>query len=142
VRKGRGLRGAIIDIEGDESFERFSLEEALKILNGEGSGVLTAVLGGTSDMRKESDIRESAQGRVFGEGFGFVDIETDLEVVDSVLGDAGESGFVNDGATTNVNEGAAGADRAKEFFGDDVVILFGVGGEFDNDVVLGKKVFE
>ena len=142
VRKGRGLRGAVIDIEGNERFERFALEEALKILNGEGSGVLATVFGGTSDMREESDIREPAQRGVFWEGFGFVDIETDLEVVDSVLGDVGESGFIDDSATTDVNEGAAGADRAKEFFGHDMVILFGVGGEFDNDVMLGEEVFE
>ena len=103
---------------------------------------MTAVLGGAGDMGKEGDIREPAQGRVFGEGFGFVNIEADLEVVDSVLGDAGESSFVDDGATTDVNEGAAGADGAKKFFGDDMVILFGVGGEFDNDVVVGEKVFE
>ena len=93
-------------------------------------------------MGKEGDVGETAEGGVFGKGFGFVNIEADLEVVDSVLGDAGESGFVNDGATTDVNEGAAGADRAKEFFGDDMVILFGVGGEFDKDGVLGEKVFE
>ena len=122
--------------------EGFSLQEALEILDGERGGVLAAVLGGAGDMGKECDIGEPAQGRVFGKGFGFVDIEADLEVVDSVLGDAGESGFVDDGATTDVNEGAAGADRAKEFFGDDMVIFFGVGGEFDNDVVLGEKVFE
>ena len=122
--------------------ERFALQEALKIRDGEIGGVLTAVLGGAGDMGKEGDVGETAEGGVLGKGFGFVDIEADLEVVDSVLGDAGESGFVDDGATTDVNEGAAGADRAKEFFGDDMVIFFGVGGEFDNDVVLGEKVFE
>ena len=33
-------------------------------------------------------------------------------------------------------------DRAEEFLGDDVVILFCVGGEFDNDVVLGEEVLK
>jgi hypothetical protein len=122
--------------------EGFSLEEALEILDSERGGVLTAIFGRAGDMGKEGDVGKTAEGGVFGKGFGFVDIETDLEIVDSVLGDAGESGFVDDGATTNVNEGAAGADRAKEFFGDDMVILFGVGGEFDNDVVVGEEVFE
>ena len=142
LRKGRGLRGAVIDIEGNQRLKRFALKEALEILDGERGGILTAVLGGAGDMGKERDVGETAEGGVFGKGFGFVNIEADLEVVDSVLGDAGESGFVNDGATTDVNEGAAGADRAKELFGHDMVIFFGVGGEFDNDVVLGEKVFE
>jgi hypothetical protein len=142
VRKGRGLRGAVIDIEGDQRLEGFSLQEVLEILDGERGSVLTAIFGRAGDMGKEGDVGEAAEGGVFGKGFGFVDIEADLEVVDSVLGDAGESGFVDDGATTDVNEGAAGADGAKEFFGDDMVILFGVRGEFDNDVVLGEEVFE
>jgi len=142
VRKERWLRGPVIDIEGDQRLEGFSLQEALEILDGERGGVLTAVLGRAGDMGKEGDVGETAEGGVFGKGFGFVDIEADLEVVDSVLGDAGESGFVDDGATTDVNEGAAGADRAKKFFGDDMMIFFGVGGEFDNDVVLGEEVFE
>jgi len=66
VRKGRGLRGAVIDIEGDQRLEGFSPEEALEIFDGERGGVLAAVLGGTGDMGKECDIGETAQGRVFG----------------------------------------------------------------------------
>jgi hypothetical protein len=142
VRKGRGLRGAVIDIEGNQRLEGFSLEEALEILDGERGGVLTAVLGRAGDMGKEGDVGETAKGGVFGKGLSFVDIEANLEVVDSVLGDAGESRFVDDGATTDVNEGAARSDGAKEFFGDDMVIFFGVGSEFDNDIVLGEEVFE
>ena len=122
--------------------EGFSLQEALEILDGERGGILTAVLGWAGDMGKKGDVGETAEGGVLGQGLGFVDIEADLEVVNSVLGDTGESGFVNDGATTDVNEGAAGADRAKEFFGDDMVIFFGVRGEFDNDVVVGEEMFE
>jgi len=142
VRKERGLRGAVIDIEGDQRLEGFSLEEALEILDGERGGVLAAIFGGAGDMGKEGDVGETTEWRVFGKGFGFVDIETNLEVVDSVLSDAGESSFVDDGTTTDVNEGAAGADRAKEFFGNDMVIFFSVGCEFDNDVVVGEEVFE
>jgi len=62
VRKEReGLRGAVIDIEGDHGFEGFSLEEALKILDGEGSGVLTSVFGGAGDVGEEGDIGQAAE---------------------------------------------------------------------------------
>jgi hypothetical protein len=143
VRKEReGLRGAVIDIEGDDRFEGFSLEEALKILDGERGGVLAPVFGGAGDVGEEGDIGKAAEGGVLGERFGFVDIEADLEVVGSVTGDTDEGGFVDDGAPADVDKGAAWADRAEEFFGHDVVILFCVRGEFDNDVVLGEEVFE
>jgi len=57
VRKVRlGLRGAVIDIEGDQGFEGFSLKEALKILDGEGGGILASVFGRASDVREEGDI--------------------------------------------------------------------------------------
>ena len=143
VRKERGgLRGAVIDIEGDQGFEGFSLKEALKILDGEAGGVLAAVFGGASDVRKEGDIGQAAERRFLGERFGFVNIEADLEVVGPVSGDADEGGFIDNGTPTNVNKCTTGANRPEEFLSHDVVILFGVGGEFDNDVVLGKKVFE
>ena len=142
VRKGRGLRGAVIDIEGDHRFEGFFLEEALKILDGEGGGVLASVFGGACDVGEESDIGQAAERGVLGKRFGFIHIEADLEVGGAFTGDTDEGGFVDYGTTTDVNKGAAGADRAKEFFGDDMVIFFGVGGEFDNDVVVGEKVFE
>jgi hypothetical protein len=143
VRKVRaGLCGAVIDIEGDDRFEGFSLEEALKILDGEGGGVLTSVFGGAGDVGEEGDVGQAAEGGVFGEGFGFVDIEADLEVGGAITGDMDEGGFVDDCTATDVDEDAAGADGAEEFFGDDVVILFGVGGEFDDDVVLGEEVLE
>jgi len=143
VRKERvGLRGAVIDIEGDHGFEGFSVEEALKILDGEGGSVLAAVFGGTCDVGEEGDIGQATKGGVFGEGFDFVDIEADLEVGCAITGNTDEGGFVHHGASADVDEGAAGADRAEEFFGHDVVILFCVGGEFDNDVVLGEQVFE
>lgn len=142
LRKGRGLRGAVIDIEGNQRLKRFALKEALEILDGERGGILTAVLGGAGDMGKEGDVGETAEGGVFGKGFGFVNIEADLEVGHAFTGNTDQGGFVDDGATTDVDESAAGADRAKEFFGHDMVIFFGVGGEFDNDVVLGEKVFE
>ena len=143
VRKVReGLCGAVIDIEGDPGFEGFSLEEALKILDGEGGGVLTSVFGRASDVGEEGDIGHAAKGGVFRKRFGFVNIEADLEVGGAVAGDTDEGGFVDDGASADVDECAAGADRAEEFFGDDVVILFCVRGEFDGDVMLGEKVFK
>jgi hypothetical protein len=143
VRKERvGLRGAVIDIEGDHRFEGFSLEEALKILDGEGGGVLASVFSGASDVGEEGDIGQAAEGRVLREGFGFVDIETDLKVGGAVTSDSDEGGFVHHGAPADVDKGAAWADRAEEFFGHDVVILFCVRGEFDNDAVLGEEVFE
>jgi len=81
VRKEReGLCGAVIDIEGDHRFEGFSLEEALKILDGEGGGVLTSVFGRAGDVGEEGDIGQATEGGVLGERFGFVDIEADLEV--------------------------------------------------------------
>jgi hypothetical protein len=58
------------------------------------------------------------------------------------MGDTDEGGFIHNSTSADVDEGAAGADRAEEFFGDDVVILFCVGGEFDNDVMLGEEVFK
>ena len=137
-----GLCGAVIDIEGDHRFEGFSLKEALKILDGEGGGVLTSVFGRAGDVGEEGDIGHAAERGFLGEGFGFVNIEADLEVGGAVTGDMDEGGFVDDGTPTDVDEDAAGADGAEEFFGDDVVIFFGVGGEFDDDVVLGEEVFE
>jgi len=143
VRKEwEGLRGAVIDIEGDQRFEGFSLEEAMKILDGEGGGVLSSVFGGAGDVGEEGDIGQAAEGRVLGEGFGFVDIEADLEVLGSITGDSNEGGFVHHGTPADVDEGATGSDRAEKFFGHDMVILFCVRGEFDNDVVLGEEVFE
>jgi len=118
------------------------LEEALQILDGEGGGVLASVFGGAGDVGEKGDIGQAAEGRVLGQGLGFVDIEANLEVGGAVAGDTDEGGFVDDGASANVDEGAAGADGAEEFFGDDVVIFFGVGGEFDDDVVLGEEVVE
>jgi len=143
VRKEReGLRGAVIDIEGDHRFEGFSLEEALKILDGEGGGVLAPVFGRASDVREEGDIGQAAKGGVLGEGFGFIDIEADLKVGVAVAGDLDEGGFVDNCTATDVDEDAAGADGAEEFFSDDVVIFFSVGSEFDNDVVLGEELFK
>jgi hypothetical protein len=143
VRKVReGLRGAVIDIEGDHGFEGFSLEEALKILDGKGGGILAPIFGGAGDMGEEGDIGQAAERGVFGERFGFVDIEADLEVGCAISGDLDEGGFVDNCTATDVDEDAAGADGAEEFFGDDVVIFFSVGGEFDDDVVLGEEVFE
>jgi hypothetical protein len=143
VRKEReGLCGAVIDIEGDHRFEGFSLEEALKILDGEGGGVLASVFGGAGDVGEEGDIGQAAERGVFGERFGFVHIEADLEVGGAVTGDTDEGSFIDDGASADVDEGAAGADRAEEFFGYDVVILFCVRGEFDNDVMLGEEMVE
>ena len=118
------------------------MEEALQILDGEGGGVLTSVFGGAGDVGEKGDIGQAAERGVFGEGFGFVDIEADLEVGGAVTGDTDEGGFVDDGTPTDVDEDAAGADGAEEFFGDDVVIFFGVGGEFDDDVVLGEEVVQ
>ena len=111
------------------------MEEALQILDGEGGGVLASVFGGAGDVGEEGDIGQAAEGRVLGQGLGFVDIEANLEVGSAVAGDTDEGGFVDDGASANVDEGAAGADRAEEFFGYDVVILFCVRGEFDDDVM-------
>jgi hypothetical protein len=143
VRKVReGLCGAVIDIEGDQGFEGFSLEEAMKILDGEGGGVLTSVFGGAGDVGEEGDIGQAAKGGFLGKRFGFVNIEADLEVGGAVAGDTDEGGFVDDGASADVDEGTAWADRAEEFFGDDVVILFCVRGEFDDDVMLGEEVVE
>jgi hypothetical protein len=143
VRKVReGLRGAVIDIEGDHGFERFPLEEALKILDGEGSGVLASIFCGAGDVGAEGDIGPAAEGGFLGEGFGFIHIEADLKVGSAVAGDTDEGSFVDDGASADVDEGASGADRAEEFFGYDVVILFCVGGEFDDDVMLGEEVVE
>ena len=57
MRKVRaGLRGAVIDIEGDQGLESFTLKEALKILDGEGGGVLTSVFGRAGDVGEEGDI--------------------------------------------------------------------------------------
>jgi hypothetical protein len=143
VRKEReGLCGTVIDIEGDHRFEGFSLEEALKILDGEGGGVLASVFGRAGDVREEGDIGQATEGGVLGERFGFVDIEADLEVGGAITCDTDEGCFVDDGTPTDVDEGAAGADRAEEFLGYDVVILFGVRGEFDNDVMLREEVVE
>jgi hypothetical protein len=137
-----GLRGAVIDIEADQGFEGFPLEKALKILDGEGGGVLASVFCGAGDVGEEGDIGQATEGGVLGERLGFIDIEADLEVGDAVTGDTDEGGFVDDGASADVDEGAAGSDRAEEFFSDDVVIFFSVGGEFDDDVMLGEEVFE
>jgi hypothetical protein len=143
VRKVReGLCGAVIDIEGDHGFEGFSLEEALKILDGEGGGVLASVFCGAGDVGEEGDIGQATKGGVLGERFGFIDIEADLEVGSAVAGDTDKGSFVDDGTPADVDEGAAGADGAEEFFGDDVVVLFGVGGEFDDDIMLGEEVFK
>jgi hypothetical protein len=143
VRKEReGLRGAVIDIEGDHRFEGFSLEEALKILDGERGGVLAPVFGGSGDVGEEGDIWQAAEVGFLGQRLGFVDIQADLQVVGSITGDADEGGLVYDGTPADIDEGTAGSDRAEEFFGHDVVILFCVRGEFDNDVVLGEEVFE
>jgi hypothetical protein len=143
VRKVReGLCGAVIDIEGDHRFEGFPLKEALKILDGEGGGVLTSVFGRAGDVGEEGDIGQTAERGFLGKRFGFVDIEADLKVGSAVAGDTDEGSFVDDGASADVNEGAAGADGAKEFFGDDVVILFCVGGEFDDNIMLGEEVVE
>jgi len=137
-----GLCGAVIDIEGDQGFESFTLKEALKILDGEGGGVLTSVFSGAGDVGEEGDIGQATEGGVLGERFSFVDIEADLEVGGAITCDTDEGCFVDDGASADVDEGAAGSDRAEEFFGYDVVILFCVGGEFDNDVMLGEEVVE
>jgi hypothetical protein len=111
VRKVRlGLRGAVIDIEGDHGFEGFPLEEAMKILDGEGGGVLAPVFGGAGDVGEEGDIGQAAEGGVLGERFGFVDIEADLEVGCAITGNTDEGGFVYDGTPTDVDEGASGAD--------------------------------
>lgn len=111
VRKVReGLCGAVIDIEGDHRFEGFPLKEALKILDGEGGGVLTSVFGRASDVGEEGDIGQAAERGFFGERFGFVDIEADLKVGSSVAGDTDEGSFVDDGASADVDEGASGAD--------------------------------
>jgi hypothetical protein len=143
VRKERaGLCGAVIDIEGDQGFESFTLKEAMKILDGEGGGVLASVFGRAGDVGEEGDVGQAAEWGVLGEGFGFVDIKADLKVGDAVTGDLNEGGFVDNCTATDVDEDAAGADGAEEFFGDDVVIFFGVGGEFDDDVVLGEEMFE
>jgi len=143
VRKERaGLCGAVIDIEGDQGFESFTLKEAMKILDGEGGGVLASVFGRAGDVGEEGDVGQATEWGVLGEGFGFVDIKADLKVGDAVTGDLDEGGFVDNCTATDVDEDAAGADGAEEFFGDDVVIFFGVGGEFDDDVVLGEEVFE
>jgi len=143
VRKVReGLCGAVIDIEGDHRFEGFPLKEALKILDGEGGGVLTSVFGRAGDVGEEGDIGQAAKGGFLGERFGFIDIEADLKVGSAVAGDTDEGSFVDDGASADVDEGASGADRAEEFFGYDVVILFCVRGEFDDDVILGEEVVE
>ncbi len=139
VRKVReGLCSAVIDIEGDHGFEGFSLEEALKILDGEGGGVLASVFGGAGDVGEEGDIGQAAKGGVLGERFGFIHIEANLKVGGAVTGDTDEGSFVDDGTPADVDEGASGADGAEEFFGDDVVVLFGVGGEFDDDIMLGE----
>jgi hypothetical protein len=67
VRKVRvGLCGAVIDIEGDHRFEGFTLEEAMKILNGEGGGVLTPIFGGAGDVREEGDIGQATERGVLG----------------------------------------------------------------------------
>ena len=137
-----GLRGAVIDIEGDHRFEGFSLKEALKILDGEGGGILTSVFGRAGYVGEEGDIGQAAERGFLGEGFSFIHIEADLEVGGAVTGDTDEGSFVDDGASADVDEGAAGSDRAEEFFGYDVVILFCVRGEFDNDVMLGEEVVE
>ena len=111
VRKEReGLRGAVIDIEGDHRFEGFSLEEALKILDGEGGGVLAPIFGGAGDVGEEGDIGQATEGGVLGERLGFVDIEADLEVVGAVAGDTDEGSFVDDGASADIDEGSTGAD--------------------------------
>ena len=108
MRKVRlGLRGAVIDIEGDHRFEGFSLEEALKILDGEGGGVLASVFGRASDVGEEGDIGQATKGGVFGEGFGFIDIEADLKVGGAITGDTDEGGFVDYGTPADVDEGAA-----------------------------------
>jgi len=65
-----------------------------------------------------------------------------LKVGCSITGDTDEGGFIHNSTSADVDEGAAGADRAEEFLRDDVVILFCVGGEFDNDVMLGEEVFK
>lgn len=114
----------------------------MKILDGEGGGVLTSVFGGAGDVGEEGDIGQAAERGVLGEGFGFIHIEADLKVGSTVAGDTDEGSFVDDGASANVDEGAAWADRAEEFFGYDVVILFCVRGEFDDDVMLGEEVVE
>jgi hypothetical protein len=143
VRKEReGLCGAVIDIEGDHRFEGFSLEEAMKILDGKGGGILAPIFGGAGDVGEEGDIGQPAERGFLGKGFGFIHIEADLEVGGAVSGDTDEGSFVDDGTPTDVDEGTAGADRTEEFFGDDVVILFCVRGEFHNDVMLGEEVFE
>ena len=111
VRKVReGLRGAVIDIEGDHRFEGFSLEKTLKILDGEGGGVLASIFGGAGDVGEEGDIGKAAERGVLGEGFGFVDIEADLEVGGAVTCDTDEGSFVDDGAAADIDEGSTGAD--------------------------------
>jgi len=114
----------------------------LKILDGEGGGVLASVFGGAGDVGEEGDIGQATKWGVLGERFGFIHIEADLKIGSAFTGDSDEGGFVDDGASADVDEGAAGADRAEEFFGHDVVILFCVGGEFDDDIMLGEQVFE
>jgi len=136
------LRGAIIDIEGDQGFEGFPLKEALEILDGKGSGVLAAILGRAGDVGQEGDVGDAAERGILGQGFGFINIEADLEVMEPVTGDTNEGGFVDDGSATDIDEGAAGPDGAEEFLRDDVVVLGRVGGEFHDDVVLGEEVFK
>jgi hypothetical protein len=114
----------------------------LKILDGEGGGVLTSVFGRAGDVGEEGDIGQAAERGFFGERFGFIDIEADLKVGSAVACNTDESSFVDDGASADVDEGAAGANGAEEFFGDDVVVLFCVGGEFDDDIMLGEEVVE
>jgi hypothetical protein len=91
---------------------------------------------------EEGDIGQAAERGFLGKGFGFIHIEADLEVGGAVTGDTDEGSFVDDGASADIDEGATRADRAEEFFGDDVVILFCVRGEFDNDVMLREEVFK
>ncbi len=116
--------------------EGFSLQEALEILDGERGGVLASVFGRAGDVGEEGNIGQTAERGFLWKRFGFVDIEADLKVGSAVAGDTDEGSFVDDGASADVDEGAAGSDRAEEFFGYDVVILFCVRGEFDNDVML------
>jgi hypothetical protein len=91
---------------------------------------------------EEGDIGQAAERGFPGKRFGFVNIEADLEVGGAIAGDTDQGSFVDDGASADIDEGAAGADRAEEFFGHDVVILFCVRGEFDDDVMLREEVFK
>ena len=88
---------------------------------------------------RRATLGRATEGGVLRERFSFVDIEADLEVGDAVTGDTDEGSFVDDGTPTDVDEDAAGADGAEEFFGDDVVIFFGGRGRVRRRCRVGRR---